>query len=108
MVELTGVIPAITTPFTDDGALDLDGFRELVEAVIGDHVQGIVVAGCTGESWALEDDERARLFAAAVDQANSRVPIVAGCGAITSAGAIGICWWTAVWASSACGPGFPW
>lgn len=89
MVELTGVIPAITTPFADDGALDLDGFRALVEAVIGDDVHGVVVAGCTGESWALENDERARLFAAAVDQAKGRVPIVAGCGAITSAGAIG-------------------
>lgn len=88
-VELTGVIPAITTPFAEDGALDLDGFRTLVEAVIGDGVHGIVVAGCTGESWALEDDERVRLFAAAVDQAQGRVPIVAGCGAITSAGAIG-------------------
>ncbi|MDP6604062.1 MAG: dihydrodipicolinate synthase family protein [Rhodospirillales bacterium] len=88
-VELKGVIPAITTPFADDGTLDLDGFRELVEAVIGDGVHGIVVAGCTGESWALADDERATLFAAAVDQAQGRVPIVAGCGAITSASAIG-------------------
>lgn len=88
MIELKGVIPALTTPFAEDRSLDLDGFRRLAEAVIGDGVHGIVVNGCTGESWALEDAERAALFGAAVAQVAGRVPVVAGCGDVSARGAI--------------------
>jgi 4-hydroxy-tetrahydrodipicolinate synthase len=77
-----GVIPALTTPFREDRSLDLDGFRRLIEHVLADGVHGLLVNGCTGESWAVNDDERAALFAAAVKQASGRVPVVAGCGAI--------------------------
>ena len=88
MVELRGVIPAITTPFGEDGSLDLDGFRKLVDIVIGDGVHGIVPNGCTGESWALSDDERAEIFKATVEAAAGRVPVVPGCGAMSTADAI--------------------
>lgn len=88
MIELRGVIPALTTPFREDRSLDLEGFRDLVEAVIEDGVHGIVPNGCTGESWALDDGERALLFEAAVQQAAGRVPVVPGCGAMTTKAAI--------------------
>lgn len=88
MLELKGVIPAITTPFREDQSLDLEGFEKLIEVVIGDGVHGIVVNGCTGESWALDDGERAAVFDAAVRQAAGRVPIVAGCGATSAKAAI--------------------
>lgn len=77
-----GVIPALTTPFREDRSLDLDGFRRLIEHVLADGVHGLLVNGCTGESWAVSDDERAALFGAAVKQAAGRAPVVAGCGAI--------------------------
>lgn len=80
-----GVVPALTTPFKEDSSLDLPGFRRLVEHVIEDGVHAILVNGCTGESWALEDDERAQVFKAAVEQARGRVPVVVGCGAMTIA-----------------------
>ena len=88
MLRLHGVIPALTTPFREDRSLDLDGFRRLVELVIADGVHGLLVNGCTGESWALDDDERAQVFAAAVKQAAGRLPVIVGCGAMIAKKAI--------------------
>ncbi|MBA2304404.1 MAG: dihydrodipicolinate synthase family protein [Acidobacteria bacterium] len=88
MLRLHGVIPALTTPFREDRSLDLDGFRRLVELVIADGVHGLLVNGCTGESWALNDDERAQVFAAAVKQAAGRLPVIVGCGAMIAKKAI--------------------
>ena len=53
MIELKGVIPALTAPFRDDQSLDLEGFCDLVDFIIEDGVHGIIVNGCTGESWAV-------------------------------------------------------
>ena len=80
-----GVYPAVTTPFHADLSLDAPGFGRLVDAVIGDGVNGIVVNGCTGESWSLSADERATIFRTAVEASRGRVPIVAGCSAQTAA-----------------------
>ena len=88
MVDLKGVIPAITTPFKNDQTLDMDGFCRLIDLVIDDGVHGIVVNGCTGESWTFSPEETAQLFEAAARQAAGRVPIVAGCGAICARDAI--------------------
>src|SRR4030042_1911046 len=82
MLEIKGVIPPLTTPFKEDRTLDLEGFRKLTDIVIKDGVHGIVVNGCTGESWSLSGDEKSLIFKAAVDQAAGRVPIIAGCGGI--------------------------
>lgn len=79
-----GVYPALTTPFHADLSLDSDGLARLVDAVIGDGVHGIVVNGCTGESWSLSREERADVFSAAVRAARGRVPVVAGCSGQTA------------------------
>jgi len=84
-----GVYPAVTTPFHTDLSLDAPGFARLVDAVIGDGVDGIVVNGCTGESWSLSADERAIIFRTAVESSRGRVPIVAGCSAQTAAETLG-------------------
>ena len=88
-----GVIPALTTPFHADLSLDADGFARLAEMVIDDGVDGLLVNGCTGESWSLTADERATIFHAAAqvakDRAQGRVKVIAGCSAITSAETIG-------------------
>lgn len=88
MIELKGVFPAITTPFNKDQSLDIEGYRKLIDFVIDDGVHGIVVNGCTGESWTFNDEERAILFATSVEQTNGRIPVVAGCGGISSKEAI--------------------
>ena len=83
--DFRGVYPALTTPFHADLSLDAGGFGRLVDAVIGDGVHGIVVNGCTGESWSLDAAERATIFRTAVEAARGRVPVVAGCSAQTAA-----------------------
>lgn len=70
------VITAMITPFTPNGELDLDGAVRLAEHLVADGNDGLVIAGSTGESTLLEDDERIALWraiAAAVD-----VPVLAG------------------------------
>ena len=81
-VDWSGNFTAVVTPFDERGAIDEAAYRENVERLIGHGVDGIVVAGCTGESWALKADEKVRLFELAVDVAAGRVPVIAGTGGI--------------------------
>mgnify|MGYP001412028430 CR=1 FL=1 len=55
-------MPAVTTPFKDDGAIDEKAFAANVERMIGEGATGIVAGGCTGEFWALSNAERKRLY----------------------------------------------
>lgn len=61
------LIPAVPTPFTADGALDEASLRAVYEFLDGEGVDGVFVAGTTGEFTALDDDERATVVAAALD-----------------------------------------
>lgn len=83
-----GVWPALTTPFRPDLSLDVEGCARLADAVIRDGVHGIVVNGCTGESWSLTSDERRTVFETAVKAAAGRVRVVAGASAQTAAEAL--------------------
>ncbi len=72
------VLTAMATPFSDDGALDLDGAVELARWLVAHGNDGLVLAGTTGESPTLSDDEKVELWEAvrgAVD-----VPLIAGTG----------------------------
>ncbi len=89
--ELTGVrgsMVAIVTPMADDGALDLDAFRRLIDWHITEGTDGIVVVGTTGESPTVDFDEHRLLIETAVRHAAQRVPIVAGTGANSTREAI--------------------
>ena len=77
---LTGSIVAIVTPMHEDGALDIDAFRGLIDWHIGEGTDGIVVVGTTGESPTVDFDEHGLLIRTAVDHAKGRVPIIAGTG----------------------------
>lgn len=79
-----GVIPALTTPFRADQSLDLDALARLIEIVLGDGVDGILVNGCTGESWALTEEERGQVFKTTVEVVDGRVPVVAGVSGMTA------------------------
>jgi 4-hydroxy-tetrahydrodipicolinate synthase len=74
------VLTAIVTPFNADGSVNLDKFRELAIYLVDHGSDGIVVAGTTGESPTLSDDEKLELFAAAVEAVGSRASVVAGTG----------------------------
>ena len=81
-VDWTGPMPALTTPFRDDLAIDERAFALNVERLFEAGATGMVVAGCTGEFWALTLAERARLARTAVTAGRGRGPIIVGTGAI--------------------------
>jgi 4-hydroxy-tetrahydrodipicolinate synthase len=74
------VLTAIVTPFNADGSVNVEKFRELATYLVDHGSDGIVVAGTTGESPTLSDDEKLELFAAAVDAVGSRATVIAGTG----------------------------
>ena len=74
------ILTAIVTPFKADGAIDVDGFRSLASHLVDSGSDGLVVTGTTGESPTLSDDERFRLYEAAVDEVGDRATVVAGTG----------------------------
>jgi 4-hydroxy-tetrahydrodipicolinate synthase len=74
------VLTAVVTPFDADGSVNVDRFRELAAFLVDHGSDGLVVAGTTGESPTLSDDEKLELFAAAVDAVGSRATVVAGTG----------------------------
>jgi 4-hydroxy-tetrahydrodipicolinate synthase len=77
-VTWQGNFTAIVTPFKKDGAIDEAAFKKNIELLISEGIDGLVVTGCTGEFWALSDEERTRLHRTAVDVAGGRVPVIAG------------------------------
>jgi len=74
------VLTAIVTPFDDEGGVDIARFRALASHLVDNGSDGLVVSGSTGESPTLSDDERFRLYEAAVDEVGSRATVVAGTG----------------------------
>ena len=80
-----GVLPALITPFTDDGgAIDTRALAANVERLIAGGVGGLVPGGSTGEFTTLSHAERRRLAEATVEAAAGRVPVVAGTGALST------------------------
>src|ERR1043166_2342876 len=77
---LSGILVAIVTPMTADGALDLPRLKALVDWHVAEGTDGIVIVGTTGESPTVDFDEHFRLIEAAVEFAGKRVPVIAGTG----------------------------
>ncbi len=80
MASLQGSLVAVVTPMRDDGALDLDAFRKLIDWHIKEGTDGVVVVGTTGESPTVDFDEHHLLIKTAVDHAAGRIPVIAGTG----------------------------
>jgi len=84
---LQGAITAIVTPF-QDGKLDEEAYRELIEFQIKGGIHGIVPCGTTGESATLSHEEHKRVVEICIDQVKKRVPVVAGTGSNNTAEAL--------------------
>ncbi len=80
MATISGVITAMVTPFEDDGAVDLDGARSLARRLVEQGSHGLVVAGTTGESPTLSDDEKLSLLEAVLEEVGGRATIICGTG----------------------------
>jgi len=80
MREIRGVITAMATAFATDGALDLDAARRLARHLISSGSHGVVVAGTTGESPTLSDDEKLRLLEAVLEEVGEEALVICGTG----------------------------
>ena len=74
------VLTAMVTPFTADGAVDLDSAARLAEHLVDRGNDGLVVHGTTGESPTTSDEEKDRVLRAVVEAVGDRARIVAGVG----------------------------
>ena len=82
-----GVATAIVTPMNENG-VDYDAFGRLIDWQIEQGINGLVVAGTTGEGSTLSDEEHREVLAYAVKRINGRVPCIAGTGSNDTAYAI--------------------
>ena len=80
MMNFGQVLTAMVTPFDQNGEVDFNATRILVDYLIENGTDGIVVAGTTGESPTLTTEEKVALFKLVVDAVNGRVPVIAGTG----------------------------
>ncbi len=82
--SITGNIPAVVTPFDENGQIDIAAFTGLIEWHLSRGVDGICVAGDNGESWSLSADERKQLTDEAARTIDARVPLVVGATATSN------------------------
>lgn len=85
-----GSMPALVTPFTPDGELDLDTLKKLVEWHVDQGSHGIVPVGTTGESPTLTHDEHRLVIEEVVRAVDGRIPVVAGAGSNSTREGIGL------------------
>jgi 4-hydroxy-tetrahydrodipicolinate synthase len=90
MKQITGSIVALITPFKDDGSVDYAALRKLIDWHIDQGTDCIGAVGTTGESPTVSVEEHCEIIRVSVEQANKRVPIMAGCGANSTREAINL------------------
>ena len=88
MTPITGSIVALVTPMHEDGSVDYSALRKLIDWHIAEGTDCIGVVGTTGESPTVSVEEHCEIIRVSVVQAAGRVPIMAGCGANSTAEAI--------------------
>ncbi len=75
---LTGIIPPLCTPFTEDGDLDVSSLERLIGYLLDNGVHGLFMLGSTSETATLSDRERETIIDVAVRTAAGAVPVLAG------------------------------
>jgi 4-hydroxy-tetrahydrodipicolinate synthase len=80
VATISGVITAMVTPFDDGGRLDTEGARRLARYLAEHGSHGLVIAGTTGESPTLSDDEKMELLGAVRDELGSELTLLCGTG----------------------------
>ena len=74
-----GMFPIAPTPFHDDGALDLDGQRRVLDCMIDQEVDGICILANYSEQFLLSDEERDTLLRLCLEHVDGRVPVIVTC-----------------------------
>jgi len=80
MKTLSGAFTALVTPMKENGDVDYDGFRRLINFQIEQGIDGLVPLGTTGETPTLDEDEEEKLIRIAVDEVKGAVPVIIGTG----------------------------
>lgn len=80
--DIKGVIPALITPFKENGDLDLDGVRIMCRFLTSFEIGGLYVGGSTGEAFLMRTEERKRVLEAVMEEVGDKVPVVAHIGDI--------------------------
>jgi 4-hydroxy-tetrahydrodipicolinate synthase len=89
LAPLHGVYAPIVTPFDDaTGAIDFATYARVIESLLASGISGLVVAGTTGEGYALSPDERMQLLAFTRDVCGTHIPLLAGVGGMATTAAI--------------------
>jgi 4-hydroxy-tetrahydrodipicolinate synthase len=84
----SGAFVVCVTPFTENGSMDDEAARVLIDTLIVDGAEGIVVAGSTGEWFAMSEDEKIQLFQIAAQHNRGRVKLIAGVSSMDTASAV--------------------
>lgn len=84
MIQLSGIIPALLTPFDSAGEVNAAALRDLIEFHIAQGVAGEFVCGWSGEGLLLTEAERRLVAETAIDAARGRVPVIVHTGALTT------------------------
>lgn len=84
----TGVYPAATTQFAEDGSIDMTETRRVLTALVDDGVDGLIILGTCGENNSLTAEEKRDVLRAAVEAVGGRVPLVTGVSELTTDRAI--------------------
>ena len=87
---LRGSIVALVTPMHEDGSVDYDALRALVDWHVEQGTDCIGVVGTTGESPTVDVSEHCEIIRVAVERAAGRVPVMAGCGGNSTREAIAL------------------
>jgi 4-hydroxy-tetrahydrodipicolinate synthase len=85
-----GVFTAIVTPFMEDGVVDWEALKNLIEFQISNKVAGIVPCGTTGESPTLSHEEHDKVIEKTIQYVNGRCKVIAGTGSNSTAEAISL------------------
>ena len=88
MQVLSGSIVALVTPMDENGLVDFNALKKLVDWHVKEGTDGIVAVGTTGESATLEIEEHLEVVKSVVEYADGRIPIIAGSGSNSTAQAI--------------------
>lgn len=73
---LTGILPVAPTPFLDDGALDPEGMKRVLDCIIDQGVDAICILANYSEQFVLSDDERSEMMRVSLEHVAGRVPMI--------------------------------
>jgi 4-hydroxy-tetrahydrodipicolinate synthase len=85
-----GIIPAMVTPVTSAGKINVEALRKLTNYLIQGGVHGLFPVGSQGEFYALTFEEKKRVIEVVVQETKERVPVYAGTGAVTTRDAVAL------------------